>query len=258
ELVLTCLDIGHGQAAVLQMPGHCFIFDAGSQYNRDIGRRVVGPFLRHEGTDSIDAIIISHDDIDHINGIPEIVADNKIKAVYTTRAFAKKAEDYGAARYLNYCLNNENIKIELLPEKLETTDDAAIKILWPDVNASLNDSLSDNDKSVVSLIEYAGRRILICSDIESYAQQKLFERFESLSADVVIAPHHGSLSTMSENFLERLGAEYVICSCGQRQYLKLQRAPKYRGNWFYTPKHGAISVRIDNKGRIDINEFIKE
>lgn len=258
ELVLTCLDIGHGQAAVLQTPGHCFIFDAGSQYNRDIGRRVVGPFLKHEGINSIDAIVISHDDIDHINGIPEIVADNKIKGVYATRAFTKKAGDYGAARYLNYCLNNESVKIELLPEKLETTDGAAIKILWPDVNASLNDSLSDNDKSVVSLIEYAGKRILICSDIESYAQQKLFERFENFSADVVIAPHHGSLNTISENFFERLRAEYVICSCGQRQYRKLQRAPKYRGNWFYTPKHGAISVRIDNKGRIDINEFIKE
>lgn len=256
ELVLTCLDIGHGQAVVLQRPKHCFIFDAGSQYNRDIGRRIVRPFLRHEGIDSIDAIIISHDDVDHINGIPEIVADHKIKGVYATRAFTKKAEDYGAARYLNYCLNNEDVKIELLPEKLETVNDTAVKILWPDVNTSLNDSLSDNDKSVVSLITFAGKRILICSDIESYAQQKLFERFENLSADVVIAPHHGSLNTMSENFLERLGAEYVICSCGRRQYQKLQNVDRnVEEEWFYTYHHGAVTVKIDRKGRIIVHGF---
>jgi competence protein ComEC len=248
ELVLTCLDVGHGQAVVLQTPKHCFIFDAGSQHNRDIGTRVVRPFLKHEGIDGIDAIVISHDDLDHINGIPEIVTDCKVKDIYANRAFLKKTEDYGAARFLNYCLNNENIEIEPLPEKLETVDDTVIKILWPDTNAALNVSLSDNEKSVVSLIEYANRRILICSDIEAYAQQRLFELFDNLSADVVIAPHHGSLNTMSEHFLERLGAEYVVCSCGQRQYQKLQKAPKDKGNWFYTPKHGAVSVKINNKG----------
>lgn len=258
ELVLTCLDVGHGQAAVLQTPKQCFVFDAGSQFHRDIGRRVVGPFLRYEGINSVDAIVISHDDVDHINGIPEIVADCKVKGVYTSRAFINKIEDYGAARFLNYCLTNKAVKIESLDGEFETEDQSIVKILWPDVNSSLNESLSDNDKSVVSMIEYAGRRILICSDIESYAQKKLFERFGNLSAEVVIAPHHGSLNTLAGDFLERLGAEYVICSCGWRNYQKLQNTPKYQGDWLYTLKHGAVKVRIDKSGRISVSRFVKE
>ncbi|MFH1884364.1 MAG: ComEC/Rec2 family competence protein, partial [Planctomycetota bacterium] len=71
DLVITCLDVGHGQAIFAQLPGKAnLLFDAGSLHKSDIGGRIIAPFLDYAGINKIDAIIISHNDIDHINGIP--------------------------------------------------------------------------------------------------------------------------------------------------------------------------------------------
>jgi len=83
NLVLTCLDVGHGQAILAQLPGKAnVLFDAGSLLKSDIGRRIIAPFLDSSGTGKIDAIIISHNDVDHINGIPEVVEYCKVDAIY--------------------------------------------------------------------------------------------------------------------------------------------------------------------------------
>ncbi|MHC4260214.1 MAG: ComEC/Rec2 family competence protein, partial [Planctomycetota bacterium] len=72
HLLLTCLDVGHGQAIFAQLPGKAnILFDAGSLYKSNIGHRILAPFLDYIGTNTIDAIIVSHNDVDHLNGIPE-------------------------------------------------------------------------------------------------------------------------------------------------------------------------------------------
>ncbi|MHC4542692.1 MAG: ComEC/Rec2 family competence protein, partial [Planctomycetota bacterium] len=91
ELVLTCLDVGHGQAVLIQLPPKTnILFDAGSLYRSDIGTRIVAPFLDYAGITRIDAVIISHNDTDHINGIPEIIAHCKVGGVYANHAFFDK------------------------------------------------------------------------------------------------------------------------------------------------------------------------
>jgi competence protein ComEC len=88
ELIVTSLDVGHGQAILAQLPGKGnILFDAGSLYNKDIGRRIVTAFLDYSGINRIDSIIISHNDVDHINGIPEIVEHCKVKHIYANDAF---------------------------------------------------------------------------------------------------------------------------------------------------------------------------
>ncbi len=88
NLTVTVLDVGHGQAILAQMPGGSnILFDAGSQNRSDIGTRVVSPFLRYNGIRNIDAVIIGHGDIDHINGMPEITENTRTKVVYASKAF---------------------------------------------------------------------------------------------------------------------------------------------------------------------------
>ncbi|MFQ6035546.1 MAG: ComEC/Rec2 family competence protein, partial [Sedimentisphaerales bacterium] len=92
NLVLTCLDVGHGQAILAQLPGKAnVLFDAGSLHESDIGRRIVAPFLDYSGISKIDAIIISHNDVDHINGILEIAEHCEVTGVYANDAFLSAA-----------------------------------------------------------------------------------------------------------------------------------------------------------------------
>ena len=251
NLIMTCLDIGHGQAILVQLPGEAnILFDAGSLYRNDIGRRVVSPFLDYSGISRIDSLVVSHNDIDHINGIPEIAGHCKIGGVYANGAFLSQTEQADTAEFLKESLSKKGLEIANLAD-LNPNSDADIKILWPSEQACQNEQLDDNDKSMVCLIEYAGRRMLLCSDIETFSQKELLRLNPNLKADVVIVPHHGSRRTLSPDFLEGLDAEIFICSCSRSDCEK-SRVIKPKGNaeFLYTAEHGAVVVRINKEGLI--------
>ncbi len=252
NLIMTCLDVGHGQAIVAQLPGKAnVLFDAGSLDRNDVGRRVVIPFLQFRGINKIDSIIISHNDMDHISGIPEIVECCDVNDIYTNDAFTDmKTDPNGAARFLKTLLSKNGLKIKGLKD-LRLNSAAKIKLLWPSEGISQDPDVGNNDKSVVSLIEFAGRKVLLCSDIEKFAQAELLRIYPSLKADVVVVPHHGSRRTADQHFLESLDADILICNCGQSGYERQQVIdPAGDAKTFYTPRDGAVAVYIDKDGRI--------
>jgi competence protein ComEC len=259
DLELTCLDVGHGQAILAKLPGgENILFDTGSLYKSDIGRRVVTAFLDYSGINEIDAIVLSHGDLDHINGVPEIVEHCKVRGVYASDAFLSQTEQQGNARFLRESLRNKGLEVRALGDDLNLASRAKVGVLWPSKEVCANSQLDDNDKSVVSLIEFAGAEVLLCSDIENVAQRELLRLFPKLEPEVVVVPHHGSVSTLEADFLDELAADILICSCGRRQYER-QRVYKDRdtAKFFYTAKDGAITVCIDRDGTIRTEVFAK-
>jgi competence protein ComEC len=253
ELIMTCLDVGHGQAILAQLPdGANILFDAGSLHKSDIGRRIVAPFLDYSGINRIDSIIISHNDVDHINGIPEIVEHCDVNGVYANDAFFTdmKTDPNGTAKFLETLLSKNDFKIKGL-EDLNLNSAAKIKILWPNKKTTYYEQLSDNNKSLVSLIQFGDVKILLCSDIEKFAQVELLRLYPDLKADVVVVPHHGSSKTAEQHFLENLNAEILICSCGQRDYER-QRTTRAenKAKSFYTARDGAVTICIKKDGTI--------
>jgi len=249
DLVMTCLDVGHGQAILAQLPGKAnILFDAGSLHKSDVGSRIVAAFLDYSGISKIDAIIISHNDVDHINGIPEIVAHCDVNDVYANDAFFSQTDRWGTAKFLDERLSEKGFKIQRLDNL--NLDNNRIKFLWPSEQFGQDVELSDNDKSLVSLIEFAGKKILLCSDIEKFAQKELLRVIPNLVADVVVVPHHGSKNTADADFLGSLNADILIYSCGRRQYENQQVIEQNEAEAFYTPIDGAISVCINKDGTI--------
>jgi len=252
NLVFTTLDVGHGQAMLVQLPGRAnCLFDAGSLHKSNVGGRIVVPFLSYNGIDRIDCIIISHNDIDHINGIPEIVEGCEVGGVYANDAFFSKTDRWGTAKYLDERLRERGIKKIQSLDELNINSSAKVKILWPTEQVCNDEELGDNDKSAVSLIEFAGRKILLCSDIEKFAQRGLRELFPNLKADIVVVPHHGSTKTLNAAFIKNLQPGTVICSCGRNAYEKQQITnPENNIKSFYTPKDGAVTVWVNANGTI--------
>ncbi len=118
----------------------------------------------------------------------------------------------------------------------------------------MDKTLNDNDKSNVILIEYAGRGILICSDIEKLAQQQLLALYPNLKADVIIMPHHGSTRNLVDRFVERINPQSVIISCSAGRYESSYK-PKMPVRAFYTPVDGAVTIRITADGKLTIDGF---
>ncbi len=262
NFVLTCLDVGHGQAILAQLPGKAnVLFDAGSLYGNDIGTRIVSPYLDYIGIRKIDALIVSHNDIDHINGIPEVVENCDVRSVYANNVFFDRKDVWGTAEFLNDWLTGNGLEIKRIKAELNLSASVSMKMLWPDEQLYNIKDLSDNDRSLVSLIEFAGVRILLCSDIEEYAQRELLRLGPDLKADIVIVPHHGSASTLDAEFLKHLDADVLICSCGQRQY---ERMGLDTESVIYTPfenrplctsEDGAVTVFVDKNGMIKTSVF---
>jgi competence protein ComEC len=249
---MTCLDVGHGQAILVQLPGKGnILFDAGSLYNKDIGRRIVAPFLDYSGINKIDSIIISHSDVDHINGIPEIIEHCDVNGVYANDAFFDTAGEQGTSKFLSKLLLEKEHKILRLEENLNLASAAKIKILWPNKKVVYYEQLSNNDKSLVPLIQFGDVKILLCSDIEKFAQAELLGLYSDLKADVVVVPHHGLKKTAEQRFLENLDAEILICSCGHSDY-KNNRIikPQSEAKWLCTAEDGAVTVCVDKDGMI--------
>lgn len=258
NLVMTCLDVGHGQAILVQLPGKAnILFDAGSANKADVGRRIASPFLDYCGIDGIDAIVISHNDIDHINGIPEIVRHCKASTVYANDAFFSSTDQRTTAKLLRKTLLARGCKLRRLAEDLDTGSRATIRMLWPGQRVAQDKAITDNDKSLVCLVEFADRQILLCSDIERFAQQELVRLYPDLKAKVVLAPHHGSAKTLEPAFVKNLEPDVLIYSCSRTDYERRQNLNlENRGNSFYTAKDGTITVRIDTDGRIRIDSFL--
>ena len=262
NLVLTCLDVGHGQAILIRLPGTSnVLFDAGSLYGNDIGARIVSPYLDYIGIRKLDAVLISHNDTDHINGIPEVVENCNVRSVYANNAFFDKKDVWGTAQFLNDCLAEDGLAIKRIEKNLNLSGRTKIETLWPDGQYEGNADLSDNDRSLVSLVEFAGTKILLCSDIEQFAQKELLRLYPDLKADIVVVPHHGSTSTLDLQFLEHLDADILICSCGRKQYEKKDidaESMKYfpaGARLLYTPETGAVTISIDKNGRVKTKIF---
>jgi competence protein ComEC len=260
DLRLTCLDVGHGQAILAQLPGTMnLLFDAGSLYGKDVGARIVVPCLDYLGIGRLHAVIASHHDVDHINGIPEVVGLRPAKPVYLGDTFFTESATSPTTELLTQYLKASRLDPQPVPETI-SAHPAHVQLLWHAGGLTMPEALSENDRSLVSLIEFAGRRVLLCSDIEKAAQQEILKRHPSLKADVVIVPHHGSIRTLDDGFLRRLEPSLLICSCGRTDYERRRiiapaRAGATPGDQaaalLVTARDGAVTVRIDRAGTIE-------
>ncbi|MEN6308518.1 MAG: ComEC/Rec2 family competence protein [Anaerohalosphaeraceae bacterium] len=252
SLSLYCLSIGHGQAVVLQSPnGDACLFDTGSISNKDPGSRVVIPFLKHKGIDRLQAAFISHSDLDHFNGLPEIAATGFIKTIYANPTFVDKAQTPSAPAELTRHLKQYNIPIQPVPTSL-SSGPVQIRSLWPTETAP--QTLSDNDRSQVLLITFAGKSILLCGDIEIAAQTELLKLYPDLHADIMLLPHHGSTTNLAPEFVSCIAPGTVIASCSQNRMTNAY-APTQDQQAFYTGRDGAIEIKIKADGTVSTVGF---
>ncbi len=260
DLIVTCLDVGHGQAIVVQPPGSgALLLDAGSRVKADVGTRIVNPFLDYSGLSRLDAVVLSHTDVDHINGLPEVVGHCPAAGVYAdanqTRPGASLAADL-----LRLSLEQQGcalLPLTSLPAPAGCQ--AEIRVLWPPLNGQELQTPSTNALSAVLLLRFVGRRILLCSDIEQDTQDLLCRLYPDLRVDALVVPHHGSTKTLAPGFISWLGPKILISSCGRSQYQQHQVIEPQEGQAaFYTARDGAVTLRVDPAGGMHAVGFLGE
>lgn len=194
---LTVLDVGQGLSVVVQTKHHQLVYDTGAKFGDglDMGESVLVPYLHYAGIKNIDMLVISHGDNDHAGGANALIKQIDVKQVLTSvpeKLIALNALPCVAGTHWNW-------------------DNVEFTFLYP----YLNSPATGNDKSCVLKISDGKQSVLLTGDIEKFAENKLLENDAgNLSANILIAPHHGSKTSSQLAFIRAVAPQYVIYSTG--------------------------------------------
>ncbi len=255
---LHMLDVGDGSCYVLRSEGETWMFDCGSSFYTAVGRRTVVPALRKLGVMDIDTLVISHADVDHFNGVIDVARELDVVRIVTHRHVLDEAEQkpWSAAGYLIETLRKQNIAIACVERGWTDAFGAVhVRVLWPPDDLQLE---LHNDQSLILRFEAAGRRLMLCGDVQQEAMSAMLARGIDLKADVCDLPHHGSFCEAAPVWLGRIGPRIVLQSTGQRRLKHDRWAGHLTGiERLATPRTGMATVTFHRDGRIDASALFQ-
>jgi competence protein ComEC len=258
DLRVTVLDVGQGNASLLEFPGgRCVLIDGGGFTDNslfDVGARIVAPVLWRKKIQTIDTVILSHPDSDHLNGLLYILEHFSVKQVWsthdpaTTRNYQKFIE----------CIHRKNISFpsfKALPRQ-SLVKNAALLVHYPPFDFPKQKDIEKwrtaNNNSLVVQVVFGSQSILFPGDIQAPAEKELADMAgRDLKSTVLIAAHHGSETSNTEVFMNQVQPEITIISAGWKNRFHFPASTvlkrfKSRGCQIYeTSKHGAVSISTD-------------
>ncbi|MEZ4321558.1 MAG: ComEC/Rec2 family competence protein [Myxococcota bacterium] len=213
-LEVTFFDVGQGDAALVEFPD-------GRRWLVDGGRTpAVRDALRRRGVRHLDVVIASHADADHAAGLLPVVTDLRVDALWIGR--------YAGHEELLEAAHARGVEV---------------RVLRPAVVDG-----SDNDASLVVTAHSPWGSVLFAGDVEAAGEAVLHA-----PATVLKVPHHGSDTSSSEAFLDRVRPVLAVASVGYNRYGHPSRAvvDRYVARdipLLRTDLDGTITVRLDPNG----------
>ncbi len=211
HMEMHALGVGHGCCVVMKMPGDIvMVYDCGSYDDFDIADREVVPYVRSLGVNSIDALLISHSDLDHYNGVPDLASAIPVVKAMVPAGFSNYFTQ--SDRDMLAMLDKEQLSLlELSAGDIISGKEFQAEILWP----TNSDNISTNSGSLVIKIVSKGRSVLLCGDITPEVISQISSKYPELVADTILLPHHGEYSHELKLFIEKLGVSEAVLSAGR-------------------------------------------
>jgi competence protein ComEC len=273
KLHIDFLDVGQGDSALITLPdGATLLVDGGgrpgfrqnsdqviNRESRSIGEMVVAEYLWWRGLDAVDYVLATHADADHIDGLNDVVRNFRVRAALIGRGPQDDAE---------YVKFDDTLKATRTPNELINAGDelhfgpVVMRVLWPQASADPK-APSQNNDSVVLLVKFGERAILLTGDIEKEAEAHLVASYPDLHVDLVKVAHHGSRSSSIESFVQATSPRYAVISVGRTSRFGHPH-PEVVERWkengtevMTTGQCGTISVTTDGK-EVWVKKYVEE
>jgi len=245
---LSLLDVGQGLATVVQTAHHTLVFDTGPRFSKtfDTGQAVILPFLHQQHISTIDTLLISHSDVDHIGGAASLLDSMPVRQIISSVPWIlRDARD--AACHAGNQWQWDGVKFE---------------ILYPSP-AEYAQASTDNNLSCVLQITTVAHRLLLTGDIEFPAEARMLARYgEKLRSGVLVIPHHGSKTSSSPAFLAAVQPTLALIPAGwhNRFHLPAKVVMARLRNRHLTVLNTATSgaIRIDVGRDLQIRRYRQE
>ncbi len=211
KLVITNLDVGKADAAIIEYNGMCGIIDTGLKDSYS----TIEAFLDEKQITTIDFIIITHYDKDHVGGAVQLLKNYDVTNIYLPSYVSGKS---GYTKLMDAIEGNDNVDFvteELTIEK----DELSICIIPPTKPDELLSSEKDldNDMSLLCMVTFGNEKFLFTGDIEEARIAQILALSEDISADWIKMPHHGAYKENLADFLAVVSPSYAIISTGSER-----------------------------------------
>ncbi len=254
RLDCTFVSVGHGCAVVLELPGgRVIVSDAGRLGSPSFGARQIAGYLWSRGITHIDAVVVSHNDTDHFNALPDLLRRFSCGVVYVSPVMFNR--DTAALRALKIAVRRWHVPMRNTStgDRLMTGDDTTIRVLHPPA-AGMGGS--ENADSVVLAIEIWGRRLLLTGDLASPGLEAVVSRRER-PFDVAMVPHHGSATSSPALFAAWCQTPWAVISgdSAHDSHVAVEAYQQAGSTVLNTATSGAVHVEIQSSGAMRVDRF---
>lgn len=203
-LEIHVIDVGKADAILVRCQGHAGLIDTGAGGD---GEDVADYLLRH-GVKELEFVLLSHNDSDHIGGLPTVLGELAVDTLYQGELSVEEPSLEGAA--MDRALSGwEGERRTLARGDSFSLGGASFSVLGP-----CRAYESSNDSSLVLRLEFGEVSALFCGDIEATAELDLVKSGQELQADLLKVPHHGSATSCSQRFVKAVMPQLAAVSVG--------------------------------------------
>ena len=239
ELVAHFLDVGQGDANFIELPnGETMLIDAGIASTGDD----IVEYIENLGYDTIDYVVSTHPHTDHIGGMAEVIEAFDVDAIYMPKAVST-SKTY---ENLLETIQDKGLSIKTGKSGVEVLDEDDLDIVM--VAPSSDDYSNLNNYSIVLKITYGDVSFLYTGDAE---EESLEEITSDIEADVLKVGHHGSDTSTSKSFLEKVNPKYAVISVGEKNSYghpaasTIELLQEYTNNIYRTDLNGTVVISTD-------------
>jgi competence protein ComEC len=246
RLQCTFLAVGHGGAEVLQLPsGETLLYDAGEMAAPGAATRTIAGFLWSRGITHLDAVVLSHADVDHYNGLPGVLDRFSVGAIYVTPQMFENHNP--AIVFLHDAIRRSGVPLrEVWSGRRFAARGCAMEVIHPPRQGVFG---SDNANSLTLLVECRKHRILLTGDLAPPGLDDVLAE-EPLHCDALLVPHHGSRQSEPAALAAWSTPRWAVIS-GDRRYDLRPVVAIYQAagsRVLHTAETGAVRVTIDPAG----------
>lgn len=253
DLQVSFINVGEGDCILVETPqGKNILIDGGGTpfSDFDVGNKIVVPYLQRKGINRINLMILTHPDLDHLEGLIAVAKELKIDAFLDNGAGGNLPE----YRELIGLVKEKNIPYYQLTagDQIILNKDLEMLILNPAYNSYFYDKSDLNNSSIVIKLFYKNAKFFFTGDIEEEAEKEMLSSPYNLESDILKIAHHGSISSTSPEFLERVNPKIAIISAGSSNFnhpnpIVIQRLEEKRIKIYRTDQNGTILTKTDGQ-----------
>lgn len=263
RLRVVVLDVGQGDSLFVETPsGRTMLIDGGGANDEsraeqtEVGDQVLLPFLRSQGVNHLDLVVLTHPHGDHVGGLTAVLREEPVGVVLDGTRLPYPSPAYTA--FLGQ-VRQKHIRYQhaVRGMRLDLRDGVVADVLNPPAQGlpygTNPDNGTVNNYSAVLRLTYGQTHFLLDGDAETDAEASMIAATEDLSADVLKVGHHGAGNATSDTWLDRVHPRYAAISCGAHNLFghpnpaTLARLAAHHVQVFRTDKNGAITFESDGQ-----------